>query len=394
MLECMPEANEDIEPVSTDQKSDHTMEQTIILGKLARGIAHDINNLVTSIQGNAQLAERAKDNPKELTKSLSNIRLASRLITELTGQIQAFSRTHQMPTSCFDLKVVVDEIVLLIGSTLAPGITLQTEITNEPVYVVGASSQLAQAVMNLCTNALQALGQEESGELTIKLIAQNGKACIQVADNGHGIDQDMLGRIFDPFYTTKHFGMGSGLGLAVVKSVIDAHKGVIKVESTIKQGAKFDIRLPLAPADAVEKFTAAPTKEYTPSQRTSNAYKILLVDDEPTIRSLGVDVLHSLGYRVTVASDGREAFEIFERKPEYFDIILSDSRMPEMTGLELAAAVRKHREDIPFILITAFDDTRENPLFDQLSITDIIPKPFRIEQLQRSLRQAMLGKEA
>ncbi|WP_269540572.1 hybrid sensor histidine kinase/response regulator [Cerasicoccus fimbriatus] len=390
----MPEANEDIEPVSTDQKSDHTMEQTIILGKLARGIAHDINNLVTSIQGNAQLAERAKDNPKELTKSLSNIRLASRLITELTGQIQAFSRTHQMPTSCFDLKVVVDEIVLLIGSTLAPGITLQTEITNEPVYVVGASSQLAQAVMNLCTNALQALGQEESGELTIKLIAQNGKACIQVADNGHGIDQDMLGRIFDPFYTTKHFGMGSGLGLAVVKSVIDAHKGVIKVESTIKQGAKFDIRLPLAPADAVEKFTAAPTKEYTPSQRTSNAYKILLVDDEPTIRSLGVDVLHSLGYRVTVASDGREAFEIFERKPEYFDIILSDSRMPEMTGLELAAAVRKHREDIPFILITAFDDTRENPLFDQLSITDIIPKPFRIEQLQRSLRQAMLGKEA
>ncbi|WP_309386791.1 hybrid sensor histidine kinase/response regulator [Cerasicoccus frondis] len=389
----MPDANEDIEPVAPTLDVDDSMEQTITLGKLARGIAHDINNLVTSIQGNAQLAERALKNENELKKSLANIRLASRLITELTGQIQAFSRTHQMPTACFDLTKVVNEIVHLIGSTIQPSIKLKTKVTKEPVYVIGASSQLAQAVMNLCTNALSALGQQDRGELMIKLYTADGQAHIGVSDNGHGIDQDKLDRIFDPFYTTKHFGMGSGLGLAVVKSVIDAHKGTIQVSSEANAGAAFDIQLPLAPDNAVEEANASPAIEQLANNSQSRSICILLVDDEPTIRSLGVDILHTLGYRVTVASHGREAYEIFQRRPEYFDIILSDSRMPEMTGLELAAAVRKLRPDIPFILITAFDDTKDHPLVDRLAITDIVPKPFRIEQLQRSLRQAMLGAE-
>ncbi|WP_309398372.1 hybrid sensor histidine kinase/response regulator [Cerasicoccus maritimus] len=389
----MPDVNEDIEPVAPCEDNEQSLEQTITLGKLARGIAHDINNLVTSIQGNAQLAERALDNEAELRKSLSNIRLASRLITELTGQIQAFSRTHQMPTACFDLAKVVNDIVQLIKSTIPPNISLSVDITDEPIYVVGASSQLAQAVMNLCTNALQALSQQDRGELTIKLRNQNGQACIHVSDDGHGIDQQKLDRIFDPFYTTKHYGMGSGLGLAVVKSVIDAHKGTIHVKSAKGQGATFDIHMPLAPSNVIEEIATTPAVQEVADHQQARTICILLVDDEPTIRSLGVDILHSLGYRVTVASHGKEAFEIFERRPEYFDIILSDSRMPEMTGMELAAAVREVRRDIPFILITAFDDTKENPQFDQLSITDIVPKPFRIEQLQRSLRQAMLGIE-
>ncbi|MBK1858278.1 hybrid sensor histidine kinase/response regulator [Cerasicoccus arenae] len=388
----MLEANEDIEPVAPNYVTDQTMEQTITLGKLARGIAHDINNLVTSIQGNAQLAERALTNQNELKKSLSNIKLASRLITELTGQIQTFSRTHQMPIAVFNLTKVVNEIILLIRSTLPPSIQLTSAVSHERIYVNGASSQLAQAVMNLCTNALQALGRKERGQLNIELEIQNDQARIIVEDDGHGISSDKLDRIFDPFYTTKHFGMGSGLGLAVVKSVIDSHQGDIQVTSTPDHGTRFEILIPIAPEGSVEEVT--PMIERLASASMTRSQTVLLVDDEPTIRSLGVDILHSLGYRVTVARDGREALEIFQRRPEYFDIILSDSRMPEMTGLELAAEIRKLRPEMPFILITAFDDTKENPLFNQLSITDIVPKPFRIEQLQRSLRQAMLGVES
>lgn len=386
----MPEANEDIEPVAPN-KEDLSMEQNIILGKLARGIAHDINNLVTSIQGNAQLAERALNNTKELKKSLSNIKLASRLITELTGQVQTFCRTQQLPMNGLDLTKVVNEIVVLIRSTISPSIEFKADIAQERIIVSGASSQLAQVVMNLCTNAMQAMGRLEHGELQLNLWREGDHAIIEVVDNGHGISEDKLERIFDPFFTTKHFGMGSGLGLAVVKGVVDAHQGQVTVQSALDAGTRFTIKLPIADQEAVEEVI--PSIERIVKNHTSRSHAVLLVDDEPTIRSLGVDILHSLGYRVTVAEHGREALEIFQRRPEYFDIVLSDSRMPEMTGLELAEAIRKLRPEIPFILITAFDDTKDNPRFSELSITDIVPKPFRIEELQRSLRQAMLGAE-
>jgi len=391
LVSGMPDSNEDIEPIAPSQDEDRSIEQNIILGKLARGIAHDINNLVTSIQGNAQLAERALNNPTELKRSLSNIKLATRLITELTGQVQSYSRTHQLPQKRVNLTRVIHEIVLLIRSTLPPSIELKTDVTYEKIYVLGSSSQLAQVIMNLCTNALQALGRKERGCLQLRLSLQDDQAYIQVEDDGHGIKADKLERIFDPFFTTKHFGMGSGLGLAVVKSAIDAHQGVISVTSELEQGTCFSIKLPTC--EGVEEEEIEPSIERVASQTINRSQTILLVDDEPTIRSLGVDILHSLGYRVTVAEHGKEAWEIFQRRPEYFDIILSDSRMPEMTGLELAEQIRKVRPNMPFILITAFDDTRENPRFDELSITDIVPKPFRIERLQRSLRQAMLGAE-
>jgi len=371
-----------------DIPADQTLQHTITLGKLARGIAHDVNNLVTSIQGNAQLATRALNNPAEVRRSLENIQLASRHITDLTAQIQAFSRTHELPVTFFDLCQVVREIEQLIRSTLPPKTELDTEIESGQIVVRGTASQISQAVMNLCANALQAIDRNENGKLTLHLFRHDeDNAQLIIQDNGHGIAKDKIEHIFDPFFTTKEYGLGSGLGLAVVHSAIDAHRGTILVESELNTYTRFTIELPIEKnADLPE---ASALIENASTRRINRNYAVLLVDDEPTIRSLGVDVLHSLGYRVTVARDGREALDIFSRRPEYFDLILSDSRMPEMTGMELAAEIRKRRSDIPFILITAFDDTRNNPLFHELRIADIVPKPFRIDQLQRSLSTAI-----
>ncbi|MGE9296270.1 MAG: hybrid sensor histidine kinase/response regulator [Puniceicoccales bacterium] len=385
----MADTGEEIEGKNAKDRDD-TLEQTITLGKLARGIAHDINNLVTSIQGNAQLAARALDNPVELQRSLNNIRLASRHISELTGQIQAYSRTYQLPSSAFDLTRVVREIEQLVRSTLPERMELESKIPKHKIFIHGTASQLSQAVMNLCTNALQATEKQEQGRLSISLsLDGEGHVVLSIEDNGHGIPANKLERIFDPFFTTKEYGIGSGLGLAVVKSVIDAHGATISVESDPWSCTRFKITIPVAEdAEIVDE----PKSWDTPTSITQDRnYAVLLVDDEPTIRSLGIDVLHSLGYRVTVACDGREALEIFNRRPDYFDVILSDSRMPEMTGLELAVEVRKVRPELPFILITAFDDTKESPLVERLSITDIVPKPFRIDELQRSLEQATHG---
>ncbi|MEO0795678.1 MAG: ATP-binding protein [Verrucomicrobiota bacterium] len=381
--------SEDIEPVKHEPHTERTLEQTITLGKLSRGIAHDINNLVTSIHGNAQLAERGIDNTKEVRRSLCNIKLAARHITDLTAQIQAFSRTNQLPTRNFDLTKIVREIEVLIGSTLSPNVELEAKIEDRQLVVHGTPSQLSQAVMNLCTNALQAIGAHDNGRLGVSLESDEENARLVIEDNGHGIEADKLDHIFDPFFTTKHFGLGSGLGLAVVKGVIDAHQGRIHVYSDPGEYTRFLIELPLSDAEPI--FEEQPSVEGYAAVNTDRNRTVLLVDDEPTIRGLGVDILHSLGYRVTVACDGKEALEIFNRRPEYFDIILSDSRMPEMTGLELAAEVRKVRPEMPFILITAFDDTRDNPILADLSITNILPKPFRIEQLQTCLRQASIG---
>jgi len=385
----MPEKSEDSgsnPPVPVDL----TVEQTLTLGKLARGIAHDINNLVTSIQGNAQLAGRSLNNAQEVRRSLENIQLASRHITDLTAQIQAYSRTRTLPVTRFDLSRVVREIERLVRSTLPPRTEFHSRIADGQIVVNGTASQLSQAVMNLCSNALQAIDRQERGMLTLELVKRDEHtAQLEIADNGHGIPAETIDRIFDPFFTTKEYGVGSGLGLAVVKNVIDAHEGAITVAREPNGGARFTITLPVVEGELPEGEMT--TAERAPAAELNRNYAVLLVDDEPTIRSLGIDVLHSLGYRVTVAGNGREALEIFERRPEYFDVILSDSRMPEMTGLQLASEVRKVRPELPFILITAFDDTKDNPRLAELRISDIVPKPFRIDQLQHSLANAING---
>lgn len=382
------QASEDIEPIAPSPSENIGPDPTLILGKLARGIAHDINNLVTTIQGNAQLAERALDRPEEISRSLRNVHLACRQITELTSQIQVFSRTRQLPVAPFDFVRVVADIEKLIRSTLPPNICLESTLPNEKIVLQGTASQLGQAVMNLCTNALQAIGPAREGRLAIALSTREGQeARLVIEDNGHGIPADRLARIFDPFFTTKQYGISSGLGLAVVQSVIEAHGGRIEVQSKPDVVTRFEIRLPVDPKAELPEEKSAQAPE---ASRESCGQAVLLVDDEPTIRGLGVDVLHSFGYRVTVAENGREGLEIVQRKPDYFDLVISDSRMPEMTGLEFAAELRKIRPDIPFILITAFDDAQDDPLFKELDITDVVHKPFRIEELRRSLQLANL----
>lgn len=255
-------------------------------------------------------------------------------------------------------------------------------------------------MMNLCTNAAQAMG-EDGGllEVTVEQIDLDTTAsdvlggislgrCVhlKVSDTGHGMDPATVERVFDPFFTTKGTGKGTGLGLSVVHGIVHSHGGSITVESEIGRGSTFSVYLPCA--DEQPAVPTPPSPE--PSQREGTE-RVLFVDDEAAIAEMSAEHLQRLGYQVTAKNSSEEALKLFRAQPADFDVIITDQTMPGCTGLQLATEVRNIRPEMPVVLITGFSEAVTPERLREDGITALVTKPFASQALAAAVRQALDG---
>ncbi len=369
------------------------------IGTLAGGIAHDFNNILTMIIGSAELAARANADEARRVKSLETILTASDRARDLVRQILTFARGRPVKRRPVELAAVVHAGLKLIRASLPASIEISTDLA-APIQILGDPTQIDQILMNLCTNA--GLAMPDGGRLDIGLARVEldaGDAALQVGlnpgpharltvrDTGVGMTPEIQARIFEPFFTTRSngsgTGKGTGLGLAVVHGIVRDYGGAISVASEPGRGTTFTIHLPLADHAA----------EPAPVEAASlprGSERILFVDDEPVLRVLAEEMLGSLGYRVTVASDGQAALEELERTPTGFDLVITDTSMPRMTGLVLIAELRRRFPALPIIQCSGESDG-EGHAGVQTGAARFLAKPMTIAELATAVREVLDG---
>jgi PAS domain S-box-containing protein len=371
------------------------------IGTLAGGIAHDFNNILSAIMGNTELLQYQKAGDETVMKKLDNIYAASQRARDLVGQILLFSRKSEQETRPVALSAIIAETVKLLKASLPSTIEIRQEITDESIQVMGDPTQIHQILMNLCTNALHAMMHEEgvlgiglsalhiepeqAPEPDVPFLAPGAWVRLTVSDTGHGMPPDVLDRIFEPYFSTKEKGVGTGLGLAVVHGIVQSYGGVVDVASAAGEGTRFSVYLP-----RLNHFIEEPGMEAEPLPLGGNE-RILLVDDEAMLVDFGEDALKSLGYQVMAVTRSETALEIFKDRPEVFDLVITDMTMPKMTGEVLATEILKIRPDMPIVLCTGFSEriTREKAI--SLGIREFLMKPFDLKQLAETVHRILSG---
>jgi PAS domain S-box-containing protein len=369
------------------------------VGSLAGGIAHDFNNLLSSIMGYTELARLDWEARKPgVREHLEAVLQASRTAKGLIQQILTFSRQGRSERKPILLQPVVKEVMKLMRSTLPTTIEMDAQIAPEAPLVLADAIQVHQVLMNLCTNAGQAmkdrLGRLEVGlerfEVTEALAREHPElrpgiyACLTVKDSGHGMTAETMKRIFDPFFTTKAAGEGTGLGLSVVHGIVKEHEGAILVSSAPDQGATFRVFFPVCAQAAPLPETNAPKLQRGDGQR------ILLVDDERMLGEMVQQMLEYLNYRVTMVVEAEQALARFQHQPWDFDLVITDLIMPKMTGVSLAVKLRDIRPDLPIILMTGYSSTWSLEKARSIGIRDLVMKPFTYEVLATAVHRVWL----
>lgn len=381
------------------------------IGTLAGGIAHDFNNILHAILGFSELALDDCPEGSEARESMREVLKASNRAKELVNQILTFSRQGENEKVPLRLQSILREIAKLIRGTIPASIAIHTEVAGELPPVWADPSQMHQVLMNLCTNAYQAIRRQAegeaaslpSGEIRLRLRSRWIEAAeargipgltagqyleLSVSDTGCGIPPDIRGHIFEPYFTTRTKERGTGLGLAIVQGVVQAHGGSVDVESRVGHGTTFRMLLP-----AHEGEESAPGQQSLLEPRLSATVRVLLVDDEAPIRHLAERGLPHHGYDVTVAGDGKSALEIFQRNPDGVDILVTDLAMPGMSGIELAREVLRMRPDLPVVLCSGFSETVTREEAMQNGIRELANKPLSPRELAELMRGILQSDE-
>jgi len=393
----------DITAAKLAQEERHNLEKKLFqaqkmeaIGTLAGGIAHDFNNILSGIIGYAELACMQSEE-RIRRQNIKQILKAADRATNLVRQILAFSRHVDLEKKPMDFKAVVGEVLKLLRATIPTTIEMRQTLTQQPVVIYADYTQMHQVIMNICTNAAQAIGEkggtlavsvsEESvpaGFLTRELNLPSGMfAKLSVSDTGSGIDPAHISRLFDPFFTTKKVGEGTGLGLAVAYGIVHDHGGSIQVTSHPGQGATFDVYLPLPDRAKV-------TPDEPPVEVLEGGHEhILFVDDEGALVFLGETMLTDLGYRVTSCTDGLEALKVYQSDPGSIDLVITDMNMPGLSGSELATEILKLRPDQPIILCTGYSDYMNSEKALKLGIKAFVMKPLARGMLASLIRKVL-----
>ncbi len=367
------------------------------IGTLAGGIAHDFNNILAAVIGHAELLAEDVGADQAGQEGIKGILEASRRARDLVQQILTFSRLREQERGLIPLEPVVREVLKLLRATLPSTIEIRTTVTTEDHLVLADATQMHQVVLNLCTNAAHAM-QEHGGVLDVsyqpvRLDAEQAQLHpglqpglymrLVVRDTGHGMDQLTLERIFDPFFTTKSPGEGTGLGLAVVHGIVQSHEGSITATSEPGEGTAFQVFFP-----AVEGRSTAVATEDT-AMRLGSGEHILVVDDEPSLVRIANRLLERLGYRVTAHTHPTEALADFLKRPDDFDLVLSDLTMPQMTGLDLASRLLARRPDLPILLTSGYAGALDPAELRRVGVRELVGKPFLTRTLADAVARAL-----
>jgi len=368
------------------------------LGVLAGGIAHDFNNLLVSIVGNADLALLLASAGSPLQKALIKIKMAGGRASELTQQLLAYSGKTEVRIEAIDLNALVTELTNLLEISISDYVSLEMMLSGDLPVVRGDLAQITQVLMNLITNAGEAIG-EQSGSIIVATgtvvlsredcaqrrpiwdVTEGIHVFIDVVDTGSGMDASSREQIFEPFFTTK--STGRGLGLAAVAGIIRGHHGAIEVDSELGVGTAFRILLPAAPGPPLEK---PEPKTVHPDAELYLEGTILVVDDEEEVLSVLSDMLETFGLAVETAGDGVEAVDIFRRSPDSFSAVILDMAMPRMGGAETLQALRAIQPDIPVIICTGYN---EDPSFEAAGPSAFLQKPFKLATLMSKLEEVL-----
>ncbi|MFH0996463.1 MAG: ATP-binding protein [Pseudomonadota bacterium] len=365
------------------------------IGTLAGGIAHDFNNILAGIIGYAELAIPDVADSEKTMERLTRILSAGARAKELTRQILMFSRQTDQKLETVNLNAILDETLKLIRAT-APAIRIDNKLSETDALILADPAQIHQIIMNLCTNAVHAMGGEV-GVLTAKLepveldsntarktagLSPGQYARLTIGDTGHGMTQAIRDRIFDPFFTTKKNGDGTGMGLSVVHGIVTHLHGAITVKSELGRGSTFQVYFPAAEKQPI--LPALPKADIP-----TGSERILLIDDEETIVDVVSQMLRSLGYQVVTETVSRSALWTYLKDPFAFDLVISDQTMPGMKGTEMFTKIQSIRPELPFILSTGFSEifSRESVL--AMGIRELIMKPYLKDELAAVVRNAL-----
>jgi signal transduction histidine kinase len=355
------------------------------LGTLAGGIAHDFNNILQALFGYAEMVKKRIEPASPVRSHIESVIAAAERGRALVARILSFSRQAEPDLQPLDLVEAAREAVHLLRATLPSTIDLVFEPPPQEIAVSADTTQIQQVLMNLCTNAAHAL-REGGGRLTVSVGAVDPlRALLTVADTGPGIDPTVLDRIFEPYFTTRRGGRGSGLGLAVVHGIVKSHGATIEVTSALGQGTRFDVHFPRLLDQAIVK-KAAPAIPLAAVRRAS----ILLVDDEQAIVEITCEVLESLGYDAFGVSDPEEALALFRRDPARFDLVITDLTMPRLGGDALATQMLGLRPDLPVVLVTGYREAMTREKVRSLGIRELALKPLDMAELGRVVHLALL----
>lgn len=364
------------------------------IGQLAGGIAHEFNNVLGIILGNAELAmdDVPKWNPAR--ESLKEIVTASLRAKEVVRQILAFARKSFAAREPFEIAAVAGECLKFLRPSIPATIEIESHIACPSAMVVGNPTEIYQVIINLCTNAAQAM-KKTGGTLNIDLsqVTLNSAAAAQyeeiaggnyirlmVQDNGRGMTPDILEKIFDPYFTTKDIGQGTGMGLAVVYGIVKRCDGAVRVTSELGLGTTVEVLFPLYEG-AVN--AAAKASEGLPER--GKGERILFVDDEVSMVNLFKQHLDRMGYDVTGMTDSRSALECFGADPQQYDLVITDLAMPHMAGDEMAARMLALRPDIPILLCTGHSDDIDEKRAKELGIRGFLMKPLNRKKLAETV---------
>ena len=365
------------------------------IGTLASGIAHDFNNILTAIMGYVELAKLDAGPRSKVRLDLEQALTAAHRARELTRQILSFSRKADGCNKPLNLNTLVKETLKLLRASIPATIDIQQQLDGDGSLVLANATQMHQVLMNLCTNATQAMG-DKGGTLTVRLdkriligtgalgegVSPGRYVELTVTDTGPGIQPELRELIFDPYFTTKAEGQGTGLGLSVARSIVQNYRGTIRVVDREGRGAAFRVLLP-----ATTTIPEHDQKKEDDWPRGSES--ILFLDDEPTIAGWGQQILSRLGYDVVSFNRSVDALDAFRKAPNRFDLVVTDVVMPHMTGDLLASQILSIRPDMPIIMFTGYSEKSmgENGIHE--SVKAVLSKPLAAADLARAIRRVL-----